>query len=204
MHPQQYIDQLAFVNDRLEYHPMGDTLSHVKLVVFKATHLIGDFSVIAAAWLHDIAKHPMFGGYEAIDNNGHNYWSNPDHAKQAADFITDNDDVKYAIRSFGANVDTTIEIVRAHMSVKDFVPKKYKSIPFIDMFRMCDDDINRISQTTLTRGFMGQYSHTQIYFAGLSPLDIYSGCKTFTVTIAGRILRYPITTLGDNLPELFK
>lgn len=189
------ITQLSEVNDRLEFHPMGDTLSHVKLVALKATLLTNNRSVIAAAWLHDICKHPQFGGEQKRDSNGVFYWSNKDHAKQASELILSNDDIRYHLRDFKAHEDTVIDIVRCHMSVKDGIPKKYRSIPFINIFRICDDDVNRYQQINAT--------DNGVYFVGLSDLNIYFGCKEFTITKGRNPQRFPISKMGDFTLNLF-
>lgn len=196
-----YINNLASAQDRIDYHPLGDVLSHVKLVVLKATLLIGDRNVIAAAWLHDICKHPQFGGYERIDSQGRLYHSNPDHPRQAVDLILSDDNIRYWIRNQKANQDVVLDIINAHMSVKNHVPKKYKSIPFIDMFRMCDDDINRIPQTTLTRGVEGKYMHSKPDFVGLALLDILRGNRVFTITLNRMPYRYSFDQISKFIGD---
>jgi hypothetical protein len=200
-----YISNLALSQDRIDYHPLGDVLSHVKLVVLKATLLVGDKNVIAAAWLHDICKSPEFGGYERTDSQGRIYHSNPDHARQAVDVILSNDDIRYWIRNRRCNQDTVLDIIGAHMSVKNGIPKKYKSIPFIDAFTMCDDDVNRISQTSLVRGVQGKFLHSRPDFVGLAQLDILKENRIFTVTINRMPYRYSFDQISKfigNTPEV--
>lgn len=192
---------LSKVVERLDYHPEGNTLIHTKLVALRATHLVGDRSVIAAAVWHDVCKAHKYGG-EWKEYALGQYWSNPNHAKQAHELILSDDDIRYWIYQFGADIDTVLDIVRCHMSIKNGVPKKYRSIPFIEEFAMCDDMVHRRKLKSHVWGYHGKYAFNKVYFAGLSKIDIWAGCKTYTITIGRYPIRKSMGEIGNDLPPM--
>lgn len=122
------------------YHPERTLGRHIALVMFKA-RCLDNKTLCAAALLHDICKQDS-GGLKQIENNLF-YWSNKYHAKEAFDFIHDNDDVKYWLKSIEVDYKVVSDIVKHHMICKDKVAKKAAKTPYMDLFVNCDDMIGR-------------------------------------------------------------
>lgn len=163
---------MSYTDDPKQYHPEQNLYHHISIVVARASLLIGDNSVTTAAILHDLLK-PSEGRH---------------HAKAMYSLMQSDDSIRYFIHLMGASFDTTSRIVLHHMD--KCVTNKNKSVPFIDKFFLIDDMINRydsgvtkvVCYKELPDGsFTGKDS--LISFVGFSPIQIYGGCKEFTVTV---------------------
>lgn len=205
---QDRLSLLSTLPERLDYHPEGNTLAHIKLVCLRAYLLTGDNrTIVAAVLLHDICKgdsgewksQPAVGGAEGEVRE---YWTNPFHPKEATELIEAHDDIRYWIRSIGANITNTIDLVRNHMKVKEGIPNKCKHIAHIDTFRTLDDMVHRFDPPSgMTYGYLGKHLHTPINYAGMSINDVAHGGKNYTITLGRLPMRFPISEIDKDLPE---
>ena len=188
--------RLAEVREPAQYHPEGNTLNHIMLVTIRAFYWTkADKDLIAAALLHDICK-----GDSGFVKNGH--WSNPDHPKQAFEYIYNNDDVRYFIKAIGGRIPIVADICRAHMACKDHIPNAYKSIPKIDTFVKLDDMIGKHKIEPLTTNIdLPNYktfnNFAQLEFVGQSFADVRQNQNNCTVVVNRNPFYFPIKDLFD-------
>jgi hypothetical protein len=170
---------LQNLTDRAEYHPEQTVLKHIKIVTLRAHLVSGHPDLILAGLLHDICKG------DAGDNSK-GYWSNPDHPKQAFEFCY-LDDVRYFIKQFGGNVDHVANICLYHMACKEFIIKKAQKVPFMDLFVVLDDMMERKPFPKVRRNlwlpWIGGIDNANLYFVGQSPLQQMRNIPAMTVTV---------------------
>lgn len=167
-----------YTDDPKEYHPEGCLYHHVGLVTARAS-LIGDRSLVCAAILHDLCK-PSHGR---------------EHALAMAYLIETNDDVRYFIHNLGGKIDVVHQLVLRHMDKQ--VTRKNKHIPFMDTFFVIDDMINRHDIPTLIRTITlpcgTTFRNAEVYFMGMSPLQIARSIPEFTITVNRTPFTYPLS-----------
>lgn len=161
--------------DHPTWHPENSLYHHILLVTYRAYVFYNEPNLVMAGLLHDICK-PI----GAIWHDG--YQRNVYHAKQAYDLIQSNDDIKYLIKSNGADYEIVSLICKHHMDKK--VTKNNKHVPFIEDFFKLDDMVNRNSLKA-TRNFFweGQeWINAKITYCGQSPLQQFNKSNKFTLT----------------------
>lgn len=178
--------------ERLEYHPEKYLGRHIALVALKAWLFTGDVNLVMAALFHDVAK-PWSGAM----NNG--YWSNPDHPKQAAELVRLDDEVRYFIHQHGGDWEVVARICERHMAVKEGIPKKDKSCPYLPMFVQLDDMVSRYELSRKDFYCPPAYCRGELIFVGMSPLEIMRDLKTFTITVDRAIENF----FFDEIPAFF-
>lgn len=184
------------------YHPEKWLNNHIALVALKCHLLYNNINLTATALLHDIMK-PHDGNWKETDNGL--YWSNNDHAKQAAELIRENDDIRYYLKSLkGLDINIVADICYYHMASKDKIPKKAKRIPLIDKFIPLDDMVNRHPFPVRTRDICfpdhGTFLGSKISFIGQSPIQIENKKSEFTIAVNRFPYRYNFT----DIPLFFK
>lgn len=180
------------------YHPEKYLHRHIFLVTLRAIIFYGYPELVMAALFHDLMK-PQDGSL--VETPDGSYWSNQEHAKQAAEMIMDNDDIRYFI-SKECNPDIVHDIVRYHMAVKERIGKKSRHVQFIEQFRILDDMVGRHEVPHVKKRFImadlkGDY---RISHVGMSPIQIHFKMDEFTITVN----RTPLTYKFVNFDSFFK
>ena len=138
--------------DHPHYHPEGTTLRHIALVTLRAIALSGDPNLVCTALFHDITKFSdgemreadfSYTSYNKVSHEvvtgKSSYWSNRGHGRQAEDLIMNDDDIRYFIKSMGADPYLVSKLCRYHMGFKqEHIPSKAKSLPLVDEFKGID------------------------------------------------------------------
>lgn len=202
------INLLQFSKDCKErpvYHPEKMLNNHIGLVTLRAM-FTGDKNMIACGILHDIAK-PLGG--EWIDKGEGLYWSNNDHAKQSAELIRENDDIRYWLKLIGCDWELVANICQWHMAAKEHIPKRAKHIPHLDKFVQLDNMIfGRKEFPVLKERFFlpnDGFRNCTISYIGQSPVQTSDSKKKksedleFTVCID----RTPLTYKFSDIPQFF-
>ena len=184
------------------YHPEQTLGNHILLVCIKALLYTNNTDLILSALFHDMCK-GLSGEWKYLDD-GRKYWSNENHAKEAAELIISNDDIRYFIRNMKGNIDTIYDICYYHMACKEKIIKKAKKIPYIDQFVILDDMINRKRFPTVSGNFKllnKKLLHNgKLTFVGQSPIQQYYQDNEFTITID----RFPFIYSIANIPKFFR
>lgn len=125
----------------------GETTFQHILIVYNKACKTRDVNLIFAALVHDICK--ADSGYWK-DYKGVQYWSNPDHPKQAYDLLMNCDDLKYLIWCSNGDYNLVADICLYHQQVKEmtdttkFARKRGNVLlNYLLAFRELDDMINR-------------------------------------------------------------
>ena len=186
--------------DHPVYHPEKYLINHIMLVTLRSLYFTGDANLIMASIIHDLFKPD---GKEIILPEG-KYISNPDHPKQAYEFIHSNDDVKYWIKNYNADYNIVAEICKWHMACKDNIIKKAKHIPFIDKFVKMDDMCNRHYIDPVIKDIYlpnddAIFVKKQIDFIGVAQIHQMVKKQIVTVTVE----RTPCLYEFYQLPEFF-
>jgi len=135
--------------ERPDFHPERYLNVHIDIVTRNAIKT-GNQNLVMAAKIHDLFK-PVSGSMKK-DTNGEFYWSNPEHATQAADWILEQDDIKHWCWTNGADWRTVEGIVRYHMVAKNFAGMSHNGLmrysrlcgqywSQLILFTQCDDMI---------------------------------------------------------------
>ena len=128
---------LKNVDQRRDFHPEGDVLTHTKLVFNRLADVTDDIDILLAAIFHDIGKdsttaiNPKTGKLSAIG-----------HEKVSASLVNFHQDV---VKDFGGDPQMVHDIVLNHMRIhqindmRPFKQDKFRSIA-------CFDKLDKFSQ----------------------------------------------------------
>jgi UTP:GlnB (protein PII) uridylyltransferase len=100
---------LSNFDQRRDFHPEGDVLTHTS-IVFSRLEKHNDIDLLLAAIFHDIGKDVTAGIHP---KKGH--ITHFGHEKASAQIVLDNTDL---IKNLGGDVDIIHDIVRHHMRIK--------------------------------------------------------------------------------------
>lgn len=182
------------------YHPERYLGRHIALVTLKAMLLTNNIDLVLAGLFHDICK-PLGGGFSPTEKGL--FWRNTDHAKQAAELVLSNDEARYFVKSSGGSIDTVYGLCYYHMACKEKVVKKAKKVPFMDLFPVLDDMVNRKPHLANKAfdGFIPGFGlvKTSIEHVGQSDLQIHLLKNEFTVTLDRTPFRYRF----EEIPSFF-
>lgn len=141
--------RLRNLPDHPYYHPEGTTFQHILKVYNRATKT-SNINLIFTSLIHDICK--ADSGYWK-EYEGVQYWSNPDHPKQAYDLLMFCDDLKFYIWTQQGNYKLIADICLYHQQVKEltdytrFLRRQLQGdtelLNYLLAFRELDDMINR-------------------------------------------------------------
>lgn len=193
------------VIDHPVYHPEKYLNYHILLVMIKALLWTRDINLVLAAMLHDIFKP---NGVLTSTPEG-SYISNTDHAKQAAQFIRETDDVKYFIKSLGGDYEVVANLCHYHMTKT--ITKKNKSIPLMDWFIYLDDmcersfppyyPIRNITIPVCDSSYSGNtYYNRKLWFVGQSQIQRHFKNNKWTLTFG----KTPLVFHFSDIPLFFK
>lgn len=195
---------LRHVADHPIYHPEKTVGRHIALVTLKAMLYTGDVNMVMAGLLHDVCKRDS-GEYKTVGDR--RYWLNPDHPKEAYEFIHSSDDVRYFIKYYGGDYEYVADLCLWHMACKESIPKKAKHISNIHLFPILDDMVDRKRWPTYNS--LNIYlpdmkllqKNRKLFYVGMSPLQISRGCYEFTISFKDNsgIHYYPFAAI----PEFF-
>ena len=124
---------LKNVDQRRDFHPEGDVLTHTKLVFDRLDNVTDDIDILLAAIFHDIGKdsttaiNPRTGKLSAIG-----------HEKVSASLVNFHQDV---IKDFGGDPQIVHDIVLNHMrihQIDDMRPFKQDKFRNIECFNKLD------------------------------------------------------------------
>lgn len=141
--------RLRNLPDHPLYHPEGTTLQHI-FKVYNKSCKTKNVNLIFAALIHDICKADTGDWKEYKDVQ---YWSNPDHPKQAYDLLLSCDDLKYYIWTQKGDYNLIAKICLWHQAIKDtedtnkFLRRQLQGdtelLSYLLVFRQLDDMVNR-------------------------------------------------------------
>lgn len=175
------------IPDHPVYHPEKTVANHIAIVTLRAFLLTGNFDLVFAGLFHDWFK-PQ-GQLKSIPEG--DYISNPLHAKQAYEWIMNNDDVKYFIKQHGGNYINVANIVLHHMDGK--ITNKNKHIPYLDIFFLLDNMLIDPRELPSRPTY-------NIYFVGQSPIQRFYNSKYFTITYGTSPKVHPFS----DIPKIFR
>jgi len=189
--------------DHPVYHPERYLINHILIVTLRAVLITDNPNLVMTAIIHDLFK-PQ--GTQLKETPEGKYISNPDHPKQAYEFIHNNDDVKYWIRNFKADYNIVAELCKWHMACKDEIVKGAKHLADIEMFVTLDDMVGRKQLPLVRRDLYVPFTNTdgnwvqkQIEYIGIAPIHRTFKKQILTVTVE----RFPMRFEFHQVPEFF-
>lgn len=195
--------------ENLPFHPERFLHRHVMLVTLKALLLTQDPELVLAGLFHDLFKPEGGEQKEMTGMPGHLFLSNPDHDRQAAEFVRSSFEVHALCQELGARPEVVADLCRHHMSAKmgmldnGRVPRRLRQLHRIEDFVRMDDMMDRTPGSfkvhRLPLPGLGTFHDAEVFFIGVSPIQSRANSNEFTITFN----RMPVRFRFDQIPEFF-
>jgi hypothetical protein len=179
------------------YHPERYLSRHIALVMLRCLLYTENVNMVLAALFHDLHK-PTEGAIVAIEEGV--YWQNKFHSKLAAEYVLENDDARYLIKSLGGRLAVVHGLVKHHMD--KCVTRRNKHVPNIELFFVMDDMIGRYEQPKLIGvdlPKLGKFKNGNIALIGQSPIQQHMSSDEFTIIMD----RTPFTYNFNDIYKFF-